>query len=142
VAFPAVDPAESSVPKYRDRAAERRVAFHQPDRPPPEDLAPPNPLKRKAEGPLPAPEPVSEPAKDETNKGNMLLAKMGWQAGTGLGKEGEGRVEPIKVALFGERQGLGRGKGVEAGLYGGSTGRRDRGRDVARERYEAEGGEK
>jgi len=117
------------------------VVFNQPDRPPAEHLTAPNPLKRKAEGPLP-PEPAAEPGKDETNKGNMLLAKMGWQAGTGLGKEGDGRVEPVKVAIFGERQGLGRGKGVEAGKYGGTSGQRERGRDVARERYETEGGEK
>jgi len=129
--------AIESAPKYRDRAAERREVFNQPDRPPPEALANPNPLKRKAEA-VEAPKEPKELREDDSNKGNMLLAKMGWQTGTGLGREGEGRAEPVKVAIFGERQGLGRGKGVEAGKYGGQSGQRDRGRDVARERWEAE----
>ena len=84
------------MPKYRDRAAERRVAFNQPDKPVLED-GPSQPGKRKfAEGPKPMPplpEPGMEPGKDEANVGNQLLAKMGWKTGTGLGREGEGRVD-------------------------------------------------
>ena len=90
-------------PKYRDRAAERRVAFNQPDKPVLED-APNQPGKRKfAEGPKPLPpppEPGMEPGKDEANVGNQLLAKMGWKTGTGLGREGEGRVDRESSVLL------------------------------------------
>jgi RNA-binding protein 5/10 len=102
-------------PKYRDRAAERREVFNQPEKPSYLDRValsiPSGPPKRKfAEGPKepsPPPEPGLAPGMDEGNKGNTLLTKMGWEAGTGLGKEKEGRVEPIQVKLLGERAGLG-----------------------------------
>jgi RNA-binding protein 5/10 len=102
-------------PKYRDRAAERREVFHQPEKPHYLDRValsiPTGPPKRKfVEGPKdpsPPPEPGLAPGMDESNKGNTLLTKMGWAAGTGLGKEKEGRVEPIEVKLLGERAGLG-----------------------------------
>ena len=102
-------------PKYRDRAAERREVFNQPEKPHYLDRValsiPQGPPKRKfVEGPKepsPPPEPGLAPGMDESNKGNALLAKMGWAAGTGLGKEKEGRVEPIEVKLLGERAGLG-----------------------------------
>ena len=42
-----------------------------------------------------------------TNKGFKMLAKMGWKDGDGLGKEGKGRVEPVKAEERPERQGLG-----------------------------------
>lgn len=44
--------------------------------------------------------PPPEPAKDESNIGNKLLKKMGWNMGTGLGASGEGRVDPVYVHLF------------------------------------------
>jgi RNA-binding protein 5/10 len=102
-------------PKYRDRAAERREVFNQPEKPHYMDRValsiPSGPPKRKfAEGPKepsPPPEPGLAPGVDESNKGNTLLTKMGWAAGTGLGKGKEGRVEPIEVKLLGERAGLG-----------------------------------
>jgi RNA-binding protein 5/10 len=133
-------PGTDTGPKYRDRAAERRITHHQPDRPAPEHLESSsnlmgNPNKRKFDGPqppIPTPPPVSgpPPGKDESNVGNKLLAKMGWQSGTGLGMEGEGRVDPVLVKQFEMRAGLGRGKGHEAGLWQGQGGMRDKGRDL------------
>lgn len=84
-------------PKYRDRASERRVMHNQPDVPLPESSKP-TPRKRQAEGPpkppTPPPPPVN-PGQDENNVGNKLLRMMGWKEGTGLGTDGEGRVDPV-----------------------------------------------
>ncbi|WWC87543.1 uncharacterized protein L201_002433 [Kwoniella dendrophila CBS 6074] len=137
---------EAQQPKYRDRAAERREAFNQPIVPIPTE-SPSWQLeqakKRKfAEGPK-APSPISatppppsiEPGKDESNVGNQLLAKMGWKTGTGLGKDSEGRINPIQVQQFENRAGLGASKGVEAGKYSGPGGFQQRALDMAKERY-------
>lgn len=101
---------------YRDRAAERRKAFNQPEKPSWHALQGAD-KKRRFEGPTAAPEPVAiaPPGQDGTNVGNQLLSKLGWKAGTGLGVGGEGRVEPIKVHQFAERAGLGSGIGVQVG---------------------------
>jgi RNA-binding protein 5/10 len=129
-------------PKYRDRAAERRIAFNQPDKP---VLDPTSTglggWKRKlAEGPKasvpgpppppPRPAPGLEPGKDESNVGNQLLAKMGWRSGEGLGRESEGRVEPVLVQQFENRAGLGASKGVEAGRWAGEGGFKRRALDM------------
>lgn len=86
-------------PKYRDRASERRVLFNQPDVPLPEK-DPINTKQKKSEGPPspPSPPPI-DPGKDTNNVGNKLLKMMGWTEGSGLGTSGEGRVEPMFVAL-------------------------------------------
>lgn len=58
------------------------------------------PLKRSAPGPPPPPSPPPQPAapaQDETNVGNKLLKMMGWKEGTGLGTDGDGRVDPMSV---------------------------------------------
>ena len=47
---------------------------------------------------------IAEPS----NKGFAMLAKMGYKAGSGLGKEGEGRLEPVGVEVKMGREGLGR----------------------------------
>ncbi|XP_018595587.2 G patch domain-containing protein 11 isoform X1 [Scleropages formosus] len=41
------------------------------------------------------------------NKGFALLAKMGYKAGQGLGKDGAGRVEPIPLNIKSDRGGIG-----------------------------------
>lgn len=35
----------------------------------------------------------------ETNKGYLMLQKMGYKEGTGLGKQGSGRLAPVPIAL-------------------------------------------
>ncbi|KAL1132043.1 hypothetical protein AAG570_011651 [Ranatra chinensis] len=42
------------------------------------------------------------------NKGFNLLRKMGFSPGKGLGKSGEGRLEPVPIKLKNDRVGLGR----------------------------------
>ncbi len=42
------------------------------------------------------------------NKGFAMLQKMGFKAGQGLGKSGEGRTEPVAVEIKADRGGLGR----------------------------------
>lgn len=72
---------------------------NQPDIPLPESSGTKAPGKRKhAEGPPPPPSPPPapvNPGEDQTNVGNKLLRLMGWTEGTGLGTDGEGRVEPM-----------------------------------------------
>lgn len=54
--------------------------------------------KKRVEGPPPPPSPPPPPVNpgaDENNVGNKLLKLMGWKEGTGLGTDGEGRVEPM-----------------------------------------------
>jgi RNA-binding protein 5/10 len=123
--------ATDSAAKYRDRAAERREVFNQSAIPLPEDT-PGQGARKYADAPAPPLRivPGLEPAKDEANVGNQLLAKMGWQAGTGLGMQGEGRVAPVLVQQFEARAGLGSSKGQEAGKYTGPGGQQARGRDL------------
>ncbi|KAH9921052.1 uncharacterized protein B0H18DRAFT_1022520 [Fomitopsis serialis] len=127
-------------PKYRDRASERRVMHNQPDVPLPGEVTNKAVGKRKhAEGPpkppTPPPAPV-EPAKDQNNVGNKLLKMMGWKEGTGLGTDGEGRVDPIQTAIYAQGVGLGASKGKEVGKYdSGYAGYVHMAQDAARERY-------
>ncbi|KAF8163019.1 hypothetical protein B0H34DRAFT_693746 [Crassisporium funariophilum] len=123
-------------PKYRDRASERRVLFNQPDAPLPEKD--PTIKKRHVEGPpRPAtPPPPVNPGKDEGNVGNKLLKMMGWKEGTGLGSEGDGRVDPIETAIYAQGAGLGASKGRDIGKYTeGFSSYVHMAQDAARERY-------
>uniref|UniRef100_A0A1B6KW23 G patch domain-containing protein 11 n=1 Tax=Graphocephala atropunctata TaxID=36148 RepID=A0A1B6KW23_9HEMI len=45
---------------------------------------------------------------DSNNVGFKMLQKLGFKPGSGLGRSGEGRVEPIPVEVKSDRQGLGR----------------------------------
>lgn len=104
--------------KYRDRASERRVLHHQPDAPIAERIAAQQPDDGLSSLPSRSPPPSALlPAKDENNMGNKLLKMMGWTEGTGLGSEGEGRVDPIKTAMYASGAGLGASKGKEVGKY-------------------------
>jgi RNA-binding protein 5/10 len=85
-------------PKYRDRASERRIMHNQPETPLPGDKeVTTTGNKKHAEGPAPPSPPAApvKPSEDENNVGNKLLKMMGWKEGTGLGTDGEGRVEPM-----------------------------------------------
>ena len=39
------------------------------------------------------------------NVGRQMLKKMGWNEGEGLGREGAGRREPVRMELFVEMDG-------------------------------------
>ncbi|KAK0197332.1 hypothetical protein F5146DRAFT_1099602 [Armillaria mellea] len=129
----------STAPKYRDRASERRILFNQPDTPMPEkDSGRAAAPKRQVEGPPapPPPPPPANPGEDSNNVGNKLLKMMGWTEGTGLGTSGEGRVDPIKTAIYVEGAGLGASKGKDIGkLTEGYSGYVSMAQDSARERY-------
>jgi len=130
-------------PKYRDRASERRIMHNQPDIPLPENSSatakPGNGKKRFAEGPPPPASPPPAPTfpgEDTSNVGNKLLRMMGWTEGSGLGQDGEGRVEPISTAIYASGVGLGASKGKELGKYTeGYSGYVHMAQDSARERY-------
>ncbi|KZT28608.1 hypothetical protein NEOLEDRAFT_1175903 [Neolentinus lepideus HHB14362 ss-1] len=136
-------PSTPSEPKYRDRAAERRIMHNQPEAPLPENMNSSHSKKtRYAEGPPPPPKAVTPPAaplnlgQDQNNVGNKLLKMMGWTEGTGLGVDGEGRVEPIQTALYEQGVGLGASKGKDiTHLTEGYTGYVNAAKDAARERY-------
>lgn len=86
-------------PKYRDRALERRALFNQPDIPLPDVESSKISKRKQVEGPPPVPPPPPpplNPGQDENNVGNKLLKMMGWTEGTGLGTNGEGRVDPMQ----------------------------------------------
>ena len=158
----AVIPVVEEEPKYRDRAAERRQIFGQPDYP-----LPPTPgtmgqhnnhggsFGRGRGGSVNFEDVVvpEQPTKDgikEDNIGNRLLKSMGWKEGEGLGKDGAGIKDPIQAS--GYSRGVGIGAGVVgpnpggASSHGGGGGRKGGGgyqalsaKEVARRRYEQSG---
>ena len=112
--------------------------------------------RRSAPGPpkppTPPPPPLN-PGQDESNVGNKLLKMMGWTEGTGLGTNGEGRVDPMYVrpcvlplattyclcrqtAIYAQGVGLGasKGKDIESMSNGGYSSYTNT-HEVARERY-------
>ena len=50
--------------------------------------------------PPPLVPPPVDLANDEANVGNKLLKMMGWKTGSGLGSEGDGRVNPMFVEIY------------------------------------------
>lgn len=92
-------------PAYRDRAAERRIALNQPDKPVRDQ---PNFKRVKVEAP-PAPEPPPEqPNKEgieESNIGRKMLEAAGWSQGEGLGAGG--LAAPIEARQYQAGAGLG-----------------------------------
>ena len=73
----------------------------------------PSPPARPRFGLAPSPRPVPLPASElahfskiQGSFGARMLAKMGWQAGTGLGVAGEGIVTPIESKLRPQKMGI------------------------------------
>ncbi|KAI9009665.1 hypothetical protein BC832DRAFT_552119 [Gaertneriomyces semiglobifer] len=50
----------------------------------------------------------------ENNVGYKLLLRMGWSRGMGLGREGEGRVDPIRIILKEDTLGVGKADELES----------------------------
>jgi len=50
---------------------------------------------------------------DQSNKGFAMLQKMGYKQGDSLGKDNQGRVEPIPIEVKADRSGLGREAAVQ-----------------------------
>ncbi|KAF9584651.1 hypothetical protein BGW38_005717 [Lunasporangiospora selenospora] len=144
-------------PRYRDRAAERRQIYGQPNYP-----LPPIPQGRSEAGyggpggarsgyghghaqevTIIPEQPTKDGIKDD-NIGNRLLKSMGWKEGQGLGKDGEGIKAPIEASSYG--QGVGIGAGLLRKADGASQTRGPLGnyaetaKDLARRRYEQSGG--
>ncbi|KAG2178821.1 hypothetical protein INT43_001667 [Umbelopsis isabellina] len=127
---------------YRNRAAERRMAFGQPDRPMPLDddaynNRPPRPSKT-----VPASRPVeaasvSNPM-SESNVGARMLKNMGWRSGEGLGKEGTGIIAPVTAESYVKGAGLGTSGGrQDMEELGANNSYKDRAKFIARKRYES-----
>ncbi|CCJ29891.1 unnamed protein product, partial [Pneumocystis jirovecii] len=84
----------------KDRAQERRIAFNQPSKP---DI-PSYSSKKSSTNTSHVPE---EPVNITKGKGAVILGKMGWTEGMGLGLEGKGIAEPVKAEAYQEGVGLG-----------------------------------
>lgn len=125
---------------YRDRAKERRQAHNQPNKPKPH-LPRKNPPSQKESE---APSREQTPSKPAMSKGAGLLAKMGWNTGTGLGAEGAGRTDIIETMAYTPGVGLGAegGKIGDAAEEAARATKNDyadfvaKAKDKARERYE------
>lgn len=112
---------------YRDRAAERRNLYGS-SAPSENDVIDSSEdimgLRKGASDPTPFPPGVGvrgitttevssfdviteEKAIDESNVGNRMLRNMGWQEGSGLGRDGSGMKEPVQAQGVDRRAGLG-----------------------------------
>lgn len=91
---------------YRDRAAERRIALNQPDKPVSNQ---PNFKRVKVEATsAPEPAPPVQPNKEgieESNIGRKMLEAAGWSQGEGLGAGG--LAAPIEARQYQAGAGLG-----------------------------------
>ncbi|CEI94246.1 hypothetical protein RMCBS344292_08460 [Rhizopus microsporus] len=94
--------------KYRNRAAERRQAYGQPEKPilsppsPPRHMHPPRDISISHVLQASMDKPISE-----DNKGAQMLLNMGWRKGEGLGKNRSGIVDPVKAQQYGQGSGIG-----------------------------------
>ncbi|KAL1931021.1 hypothetical protein VTP01DRAFT_10158 [Rhizomucor pusillus] len=96
--------------QYRNRAAERRQAYGQPERPVlPSNSAHSHKEKKATERPASAAAAaasVEKPLADD-NIGARMLQQMGWRKGEGLGRDKGGIVNPIAAEQYAKGAGLG-----------------------------------
>ncbi|KAG1442832.1 hypothetical protein G6F56_010900 [Rhizopus delemar] len=94
--------------KYRNRAAERRQAYGQPEKP---VLSPPLLPYKHTNGPRDISAHIANAALEkpisEDNKGAQMLLNMGWRKGEGLGRDRSGIINPVKAESYGKNAGIG-----------------------------------
>ncbi|CEP13444.1 hypothetical protein [Parasitella parasitica] len=94
--------------EYRNRAAERRQAYGQPEKP---VLSPPSSPPRQHSFPKREQATINQASMyvpiADNNKGARMLANMGWKKGEGLGKDGSGILDPIKAESYAQSAGIG-----------------------------------
>ncbi|KAL0146150.1 C2H2-type zinc finger transcription factor [Mucor lusitanicus] len=123
--------------EYRNRAAERRQAYGQPDKPVLSPPSSPTHHHHRQTSMIPRREqPVNQasmytPIADD-NKGARMLASMGWKKGEGLGKDGSGILDPVKAESYAQSAGIGSTPKRDVGSGGGSY--QSRTLDTARKR--------
>jgi RNA-binding protein 5/10 len=142
---------DSASTKYRDRASERRALYPGEEEEVLEsreksskDASTPKQSRLVIEQPavIVPPEPV---ASDLCNPGNVLLRKMGWSDGEGLGKESSGQVVPVALdakttsaALApGDKTGVGVADRLPQIIYGDSKEFKESVNRATRARYES-----
>ncbi|KAF9167981.1 hypothetical protein DFQ26_002206 [Actinomortierella ambigua] len=155
--------AAAGEPKYRDRAAERRLVYGQPDNPLPPSAHRHGSSARGHRGPgggsLSIPQASwgggtasggsasgngregavvpDQPTKDgikEDNIGNRLLKSMGWKEGQGLGKDGGGITAPVEATSYSRGAGIGAGVLLKGDQH--TRGYAETAKEIARRRYE------
>lgn len=113
--------------KYRDRARERREKYGQPEAQ--KIKLPP----RRKGGPAVTYEQAPVERIGGNNIGNQMLKAMGWTEGSGLGKAGQGIVDPIEAKMRSQNAGL----GLKGSSYGASSSDsyKDKLKKLARSRF-------
>ncbi|KAL7308841.1 hypothetical protein PS15m_010986 [Mucor circinelloides] len=125
---------EEQTVEYRNRAAERRQAYGQPEKP---VLSPPSSPPHRQQSTMSKREQAINQASMYTpiaddNKGARMLANMGWKKGEGLGKDGSGILDPVKAESYAQSAGIGSTTKRDVGSGGGSY--QSRTLDTARKR--------
>ncbi|KAI7847006.1 hypothetical protein BDC45DRAFT_527566 [Circinella umbellata] len=133
---------------YRNRAAERRQAYGQPEKP----VIPSQQKRNIRSTSVQRQQPIvdkttttitsiEKPITDD-NVGARMLQQMGWRRGEGLGKDAAGIVNPIAAEQYAQGVGLGavHSKRSISTTMNGSDSYKDRAKEMARRRYEEEEG--